>query len=69
MILGVGEATVRRWARAGKIPCRIIEHKSRRSYIFAEGELQHLTSGAVTLPTWEPTLNFGALDAENTQKH
>jgi excisionase family DNA binding protein len=67
--LGVGRQTLRRWAREEKIPCRIIPHTYRCTYLFPQSELDEFMTSNSQPKVTKPTLNFGGLHASKKKKH
>lgn len=57
-LLEVSPATLRQWAAANLVPCRIIEHRGRRTYLFDRDVLREWKTGrepaSVTpQPNWD----------------
>jgi DNA-binding transcriptional MerR regulator len=57
-LLEVSTATLRAWAAANLVPCRIIEHRGKRTYLFDRATLTKWKGGeepakVTPRPNWE----------------
>lgn len=49
-IVGVCPATLRDWALAGIVPCRVVERRRKRIYLFDEATLRAWVTGRDAQP-------------------
>lgn len=57
-LLEISTATLRQWAAANQVPCRIIEHRGKRTYLFDRATLIRWKGGeepakVAPVPNWE----------------